>query len=111
MQRDIVKVYGYLTPCEPDWLPGLKKALRFLGEEADGALCFSGGLLNISYEGVYFPLEEFLEVLAPLLTAQSRGKLDYIDMEAWRLTRYNFENGFITSSARDLNDVLAYSGH
>lgn len=111
MRNRIVKVYGHLRPCLPEWLGPMQGSLGILGEEADGVLHISGELLNISYEGVYFPIEDFLQALAPLLDSASQGKVDYMDMDAWRLTRYSFDNGFITKSERDLNSVLDYSGH
>lgn len=111
MQSTILKIYGYLQPCAEDDLAALESALRLLGEAAPEVLRLDGDLLNISYEGVFFPIEDFLEALLPLLDTGIHGKIDYIDMEEWTLTRYSFENGFITSSKRGLNDVLDFSGH
>lgn len=82
-----------------------------VGEESEGILSLAGNLLNIAYEGCYFPVEEFLAALKPELEAASQGKLDYIDMEKWTLTRYTFNGGLVTFSTRGLNDVLAHSGH
>lgn len=111
MRNILVKVYGYLKPCDSSCLPSLESALYLLGAEAEGVLKLEGGMLQLSYEGVYFPLEDFLRAVSPLLSAQSEGKIDYLDLEAWELTRYRFENGFVTSAKSDLNNVLAFSGH
>lgn len=111
MNNIIVKVYGYLRPCSENELPPLCAALRVLGEAGPETLRLSGDLLNISYEGTYFPIEDFLSALSPLLSADRKGKIDYIDMEGWTLTRYSFENGFITTAKGDLNNVLSFSGH
>lgn len=111
MKTAMTKVYGYLRPCPQKALAPLFEALRLMGDEAAETLVLQGELLNIGYEGVFFPVEDFLQALAPFLDKNSTGKLDYIDMEAWQLTRYNFENGFITSASRSLNSVLDHSGH
>lgn len=111
MQNILVKIYGYLKPCKEQWLPALESSLYLLGAEAEGVLRLEGSMLQLSYEGIYFPLEDFLRAAAPLLGAESEGKIDYLDLEAWELTRYRFENGFITSAKSDLNNVLAFSGH
>lgn len=111
MQNIVVKVYGFLRPCSAECFGLLRSSLRVMGSEADEVLNLQGELLNVAYEGAYFPVEDFLAALAPFLEAASIGKVDYLDMEAWRITRYNFENGFITSSSNDLNNALAYSGH
>lgn len=111
MKTAMVKVYGYLRPCPQSAMPQLLAALRLMGGEAADALTLEGDLLNVGYEGVFFPVEDFLQALAPLLDTASAGKLDYMDMEAWTLTRYSFENGFITSASRPLNHVLDHSGH
>lgn len=111
MQNIRVKVYGFLRPCAQEGLDALRAALRLLGDEADEALALEGELLNVTYEGAFFPVEDFMAALAPLLQEASKGKLDYLDMEEWKITRYSFDNGFITQNVRDLNSVLDYSGH
>ena len=52
-----------------------------------------------------------LDALRPLLCAESSGKIDLIDMEAWTLTRATFSGTEITAKTVGLNHVLAYSGH
>ena len=68
-------------------------------------------LLRISYEGVYFPLDEVLAILDQHLTPQSQGKLDYLDLEAWTLTRHRMVGTQWEISRAPLNAVLDYSGH
>lgn len=46
-----------------------------------------------------------------LCCAESSGKIDLIDMEAWTLTRAAFSGTEITVKTVGLNHVLAYSGH
>ena len=70
-----------------------------------------GDIFRISFEGVFFPLDDVLDALRPLLCAESSGKIDLIDMEAWTLTRAAFSGTEITVKTVGLNHVLAYSGH
>ena len=70
-----------------------------------------GNMLRISWEGLYFPLEEVLCALSATLAQNAEGKLDYLDLEAWTLTRcIPGADGFHTTT-RSLNHVLDYSGH
>lgn len=111
MNNLMVKVYGFLRPCNESCLASLGSALCLLGDAAEDVLSLQGDLLNISFEGTFFPIDDFLEALAPCLNSASEGKVDYIDMEAWVLHRHRFEAGKIISSKGDLNNILAYSGH
>ncbi|MCL1986245.1 MAG: hypothetical protein FWG59_07345, partial [Betaproteobacteria bacterium] len=63
------------------------------------------------FEGLYFPEDEILAALESRLPAQARGKMDVLDLEGWKLRRYTRENGAFHLSGRELNQVLAYSGH
>lgn len=107
----MVKVYGYLRPVSPEQVKILQESLASMGGEADDILQLGGTLVNISYEGVFFPIDDFLDAATPLVQSGAIGKVDYIDMEGWSLTRYSFDDGKITKAQRDLNSVMAYSGH
>lgn len=100
----LVKVYGNLWPVG-------RKCLQAVQAVCGDAAELEGDLLRISFEGIWFPLEDLLDALAVWLRPDCQGKLDYLDLEAWRMTRYRFVQGKIQSSSRSLNDVLAYSGH
>ncbi len=78
---------------------------------ADELLSLTNDLLRVSFEGMYFPIDELMSALMPFLHSESQGKIDYIDMEAWRLTRYTIQGQHIDSSCVCLNTVLDYSGH
>lgn len=111
MREVMTKVYGFLRPCGPQELQKLREALKLMGDEAEGVLNLDGEIMNLGYEGCYFPLEDFLEALKPLLNQSSQGKVDYIDMEGWTLARYSIVDGLIIKSSRGLNDALSFSGH
>lgn len=126
-----VKVYGGFHPADADVFCRVEEAGRdAVGEEP--WLFLEGDLLRISFEGAYFFLPDMLLALEVCLPPEAEGKLDYLDMEAWTLTRCQLgasagekaaaasgplsaaENASLTRFSvftRSLNHVLAYSGH
>lgn len=111
-QPVLLKAYGNLWPVAASALAELRPVLdACLPKPAADVANWRNDLLTISFEGIYFPVDETLGVLAALLTEQSQGKLDIIDLENWRLTRHIFQNGRIASRAASLNNVLDYSGY
>ena len=109
--RTLAKAYAAFSLADENTLAAVEQAGReALGHEYPWAF-LEGDTLRISWEGLYFPLEDVLSALAATLGSGSEGKLDYIDLEEWTLTRYvPGTNGF-QASKRDLNQVLDYSGH
>ena len=55
--------------------------------------------------------QELADAIAPHLTPDCQGRIDHIDMDAWRLTRYLITGTQMKKSSAGLNHVLAYSGH
>lgn len=100
----LVKVYGNLYPADSNVF---KAVQAVCGEAAE----LDGDLLRLSFEGVWFPLEDMLTAIRPHLNASCRGKVDYLDLEAWTLTRHTIIGKEITVACAPLNNVLAYSGH
>ena len=110
----LVKVYGHVWPAPPVLLTDLRRLLDSLppGDmPVEEALELDGDLLRISYEGIYFPLDDALHILTPHLGPQSQGKIDYLDLEAWTLTRCRVCGQGLERSSAPLNAVLDYSGH
>lgn len=109
-QPILVKVYGNLSPYEPELAEKLKTVLKgcYPPEEA---LRIDGDLLLISFEGIYFPLDEVITLISADLYPSMTGKVDYLDIENWRLVRYVINKGIITRSEAPLNNVMDYSGH
>lgn len=116
-ERVLVKVYGQFNGISQDQYA----ALRSLAEEAIGPdasfesveLDFNPASreLSLAFEGFHFPVDEFRLILQHEKQPEVTGRLDYIDLENWRLTRTVFNaDGGKTSSA-SLNHVLEYSGH
>lgn len=100
----LIKVYGNLYPADSNVF---KAVQAVCGEAAE----LDGDLLRLSFEGVWFPLEDMLTAIRPHLSASCRGKVDYLDLEAWTLTRHTIIGKEITVTRAPLNNVLAYSGH
>jgi hypothetical protein len=107
MARDMIqeKVYGSVWPAGQDML---RAAATAIGEEW---VELEGDLLRIAYEGPYCDAQELADAIAPHLTPDCQGRIDHIDMDAWRLTRYLITGTEMKKSSAGLNHVLAYSGH
>ena len=118
MKQIIAKVYAGFSPAH--------ETCRLAVEDAGTAppatdmpwLFLEGDILRIAWEGIYFPLDEVLQALNACLPPEAEGKLDYLDLEAWTLTRHVLLPGTKTKQpdrfsivTRSLNHVLAYSGY
>lgn len=110
-QPVLLKVYGNLHPADADLRAAVAGACEERMPAGEEAVSLEGDLLRISFEGLYFPVEETLAVLGARLRPEQTGKLDVLDLEAWRLERHVFADGRITSGAAPLNNVLDFSGH
>jgi hypothetical protein len=110
-RRVILKVYGQIRPVSDDFYAALDNICA--GAIADSpdepVLQREGEMARISFEGVYFPVEEILKTLGLHLGPEHKGGLDVLDIEGWRLTRHVVDGGLRTNSA-GLNSVLDYAG-
>lgn len=107
----LVKVYGAFHPAGNATFDAVAASGRdAMGQEEDW-LFLEGDMLRISFEGHYFPLDEALEALKAALPKEAEGRLDYLDLEAWTLTRHVLQSGKLAVSCRSLNHVLDYAGH
>lgn len=107
MELILVKVYGSIHPAGIE----LAKRLEIILGDDDDVVEVDGDMVRISYEGVYFPIDEVLEIIQEYLTDESSGRIDYINMDGWRLHRHMIEGTSINEKSNCLNNVLAYSGH
>ena len=112
MQPVLLKIYGSLYPATPAQAASLKKiAERGLSScQETPPVSLEGDLLKISFEGIYFPVDDFMNEIKKFLTSDQQGKVDVLDLEAWTLGRHQFADGEIISSSAPLNNVLDYSG-
>ena len=109
MRQEPCKTHGHLFPADGRVLDAVNAVLADWNIPECTEL--EGDIFRISFEGVFFPLDDVLDALRPLLCAESSGKIDLIDMENWTLTRAAFSGAEITTKTVGLNHVLAYSGH
>ncbi len=95
MKDILVKVYGHLefdsqkysSEDQAQCLLALHAICQdwYLDEDI---FSLDDNLLTISYEGTYFPHEEVAMILAEYISKESKGKMDFIDLEAWTLQRF-----------------------
>lgn len=111
-QPVLVKVYGSFSPIDKNQASVLKDgcALAMPPDPANSPVSLTHDLCLICFEGVYFPIEDFIQQLEKILKPNMTGKLDYLDLEKWRMSRYILEDGQISVKTASLNQVLDYSG-
>lgn len=111
-QPVLLKVYAHITPTSDAMVADLEEAVRdAISAEEDAQVVFrEGTLARVAFEGIYFPVDEVVEAFARHLTPEMAGKLDVLDLEAWRLTRYVFAAGKVDRRHNSLNGVLDYNG-
>lgn len=109
----LLKVYGDVQPATELMYARLNLLCTQVGIE--DALTFekngSESGLAVHYEGIFFPIDEFMAVLVPLLEPGSMGKIDYLDLERWGMTRFCIDGNNVDCKNVPLNNVLSYSGH
>ncbi|MBQ7456924.1 MAG: hypothetical protein IJS54_04915 [Desulfovibrio sp.] len=110
----VVKVYGNISPADQSLRLVLAEALQTaiadpISQDIE-TLVLIGDLLTISFEGVYFPEDEVVAVLQAHCTPKQTGKLDVLDIDAWRIRRYQIQDGHLHLRQASLNQVLDYSG-
>ena len=118
MKHHIAKTYAAFSPAHEACCLAVEEAGRTaLGMDAPW-LFLEGDMLQIAWEGIYFPLDEVLQALNVCLPPDAEGKLDYLDLEAWTLTRHILlqgteagQQGRFSIATRSLNHVLDHSGH
>ena len=112
--QTLLKVYGHLYPCDQELEEELSLALEgAIANELSKDLPLlerDKDLIRLSFEGLYFPEEEVLEVIKKHLNPKQHGKIDFLLLDEWRLRRYFLEQGQISSRETSLNNVLDYSG-
>ena len=95
MKDILVKVYGHLE-FDSQKYSSEDQAQSLLALHAicqdwyldEDIFSLDDNLLTISYEGTYFPHEEVAMILAEYISKESKGKMDFIDLEAWTLQRF-----------------------
>ena len=108
MEHILIKVYGSISNATPALYEAAKDAVAELDEDA---VELDGTFFTITFEGIYFMIDEFMDAIKPHLTKESSGRIDYIDVDEWTLTRFWIEGGLVTHNTAGLNHVMDHSGH
>lgn len=113
MRTPLCKVYGHIYPAETALEEAMRAAVASAVCDNDDIplLERDGNMLRISFEGSYFPEEDLIPVIEAHLSSAHCGKIDILDLDAWQMTRYQFQNGVLSRRTAPLNNVLDYSGH
>lgn len=109
-QPVLVKVYGGFRPVTQEFHDALAVCLAEALPTGNALVGLRDEMCVISFEGVYFPLEAVLAAIARHALPETRGRLDYLDLENWRLYRHELAEGALCGNEADLNHVLDYSG-
>lgn len=128
MEHIIIKVYGKIMHASPALALAVKKVHEntdnALAEEGEEVFSYADNFLFFAYEGMYYPIDDMLDAVNAVLVLEKKeakskgvgsaesadGRIDYIDMQEWTLTRHSLANGVVKSATRSLNHVMAYSG-
>ena len=106
-----IKVYAAFTPVTASMAEELASlGAQAITEEDAPWTWVEGDTLRISFEGVYFPVEDVVEALEANLPPACNGKLDVLLLDDWELHRYVWQGGAFVLGKRSLNHVLSYSG-
>ncbi len=110
-QPVLIKVYAAFSPVDEKGAKAVEAACSSaLAGEGELSCSSLGDLLRVSFEGVYFPVDEVAEVLEGLCARGAVGKMDVLDLEEWRLTRYQGAGGRQVKRSAPLTNVLDFSG-
>ncbi len=109
----LLKVYGHLSPATDARVRALEDLCREAirdEDETEPMVSRLGDMLRLSFEGLHFPVEEAAAWFEAAGREGAAGRLDFLDLEAWRLTRLEAAGGRVTRRSASLNNVLDYSG-
>ncbi len=110
-QPVLIKVYAAFTPCPEALRAELESACsQAMGDGEEPVVSMLGDMVRLSFEGLYFPVDDVAAVAERLAAAGATGKMDVLDLENWRLTRLTAGNGRLDRRSNTLNSVLDYSG-
>lgn len=109
-QPILIKVYASLWPATANLEMQLVKATR-AALPAAPEIELADSLLTISFEGIFFPLDDLIAEIEQYAFPGLQGKIDALDIENWVLRRYLVEDGEVCCHVAPLNNVLDYSGH
>ena len=107
------KVYASISRAAEGLADELKEAVRDAvpaDESPAETVSEDGGLVLVSFEGLWFPVEEAAACIKRHLVPETAGKMDVLDLENWTITRFTLQGGFMQERSGSLNSALDYSG-
>ncbi len=114
-QPILLKVYAAFAPATQEDFRKLSEACTSAiaaEDDHDPFVTMLDDMLRLSFEGLYFPLDDVAPIIQELAEKKTAGKMDVLDMENWRMTRYQAKgDGRLEIRSAPLNSVLDYSGH
>lgn len=109
-QPVLLKVYGGFKPASTALCAALAQIAASALPAENACVNLAGDLCSLSFEGIYFPIEEALTAIREHADAKTDGRLDVLDLENWTLCRHEIGGGKISTHSQGLNNVLDYSG-
>jgi len=110
----LMKVYGHIYPVAEDEERALWRVLQTAITDPISAdiplLERDHDMVRISFEGLYFPLDDMLAVIRDYIHPTQNGKVDVLNIEEWSMLRLRIEQGATSIRTSPLNAVLDYSG-
>ena len=100
MQRPPIRVFAVIHDLDVEQGDALARDFPF--EE----VIRDGNAMELEYEGVYFPVDEFVEALTPLVTGKVVAHVDAIDNDAWTITRYKITAEETKTRTVDIDNVM-----
>jgi len=95
-----IRIHVTLNGISPKAYELLKDSLNF------DEVSYENGTILAEHHGYYFELEELLTRVADLMEPHAKGYVDWIDNDAWEITRYVLTKGGFKSKKISLNEVL-----
>ena len=115
MEKIYIKVHGSITNATSQLAEAATEILPSIVADASSydekIIDLDGSLLSIHFEGLYFMIDDFLAAISPHITQDMEGRIDYIDMDEWTMTRFWINKGMLSHNTADLNQVMDFSGH
>ncbi len=100
MAYDEIRIYGEIEGI------GAEHDATLTAQFPEMRFTRAGRTVQLEFEGAFFFIEDYIEVLRPRLDADASGQIDYIDHHAWEMQRFRFQGNDCTCRTVNLNDVL-----
>ena len=100
MRNAAIRVYASITGLSPEQAEALEEEYDFSDSR------FQDESLELEYEGLFFPIDDFVDSVMELLPPEAEARIDYIDNDDWTITRHTLSDGELTTAHRNIDDML-----